>query len=102
VSGAIGVAIILVVLWDAINRNQIIAGGIAGLIVGIAQWLVLRRYVRHAAWWIIANGIGWAVTGGGLMTGLGAGVVTGVMLLWLLHHTPQEAEQLREKATPSA
>ena len=32
-----------------------------GLIVGIAQWLVLRQYVRKAGWWILASAIGWGV-----------------------------------------
>lgn len=34
-----------------------------GLAVGIAQWIVLRRYVAYAHWWIIANILGWGVGG---------------------------------------
>jgi hypothetical protein len=29
--------------------------------IGLAQWLVLRQSVRHAAWWILANVIGWGI-----------------------------------------
>ena len=27
----------------------------------MAQWLVLRRHIPEASWWILANAIGWAV-----------------------------------------
>ena len=30
-----------------------------GLIVGVAQWLVLRRYLPYAGWWILASALGW-------------------------------------------
>jgi hypothetical protein len=29
--------------------------------IGVAQWLVLRRHVRHAPWWIVANAGAWLV-----------------------------------------
>jgi len=28
-----------------------------GLSIGFMQWLVLRRYVQHAEWWILANAL---------------------------------------------
>jgi hypothetical protein len=31
----------------------------AGTILGTPQWLVLRRHVRQAAWWIGANALAW-------------------------------------------
>jgi hypothetical protein len=31
----------------------------SGFVVGIAQWLVLRRYIKSAIWWIPASGLGW-------------------------------------------
>lgn len=34
-----------------------------GAIVGLPQWWVLRQQVRHAAWWILANGIAWGTIG---------------------------------------
>lgn len=30
-----------------------------GFVVGVAQWLVLRRYLPYAGWWILASGFGW-------------------------------------------
>lgn len=38
-----------------------VAGALCGLILGAAQWLVFRRQVQHAGWWVVANTIGWAV-----------------------------------------
>ncbi len=31
----------------------------SGFVVGIAQWLVLRRYINSAVWWIPVSGFGW-------------------------------------------
>jgi hypothetical protein len=42
----------------------------SGLLVGVAQWLVLRQVLRHSARWILASAIGWIV-GVQLMIGLG-------------------------------
>jgi hypothetical protein len=73
-----------------------------GLVVGVAQWLVLRRYISHSGWWVLASAIGGAVHGavgsavcavacqvGGAALSSGAGwagngAVTGIMLVWLL------------------
>ena len=30
-----------------------------GAFIGIAQWLVLRRYFSGAGWWVLASGAGW-------------------------------------------
>lgn len=35
-------------------------GLVAGLILSAAQWMVLRRYVAKAWWWLPANAIAWA------------------------------------------
>jgi hypothetical protein len=38
------------------------AGGAAlGVILGTAQWFVLRRHVRRAGLWIGANALAWAI-----------------------------------------
>jgi hypothetical protein len=29
--------------------------------IGLPQWLVLRQCVQHAAWWILANVLGWGI-----------------------------------------
>lgn len=35
--------------------------GVVGLSIGAAQWLLLRRRVRRAGWWVAANAAGWAL-----------------------------------------
>lgn len=80
-----------------------------GPILGIPQWRVLRRYVPRAGWWVVANGVAWAVgmpivfvaagaTGpssspvtialsvaiGLLVAGAAVGGIHGAVLVWLL------------------
>lgn len=84
----------------------IVAGylGVAlgGIVTGVLQWLVLRRLVARAGWWVLASTVGWLVGGpvfgfmswavggplGGLISwaALGAvyGAITGPVLIWLL------------------
>jgi serine/threonine protein kinase len=45
-----------------------------GFMVGIGQWLVLRRIVQKSGWWILANMLG----------GWFAGIISGIVLAWLL------------------
>jgi hypothetical protein len=40
-----------------------VAWGILGLLTGIGQWLVLRRHMSGAGWWVPASVIGWALVG---------------------------------------
>jgi len=35
-------------------------GLVLGPVLGFVQWLVLRRFVSHAALWMPANGVAWA------------------------------------------
>lgn len=48
----------------SINDNQnlqrvlILVGLFQGLILGVAQWLVLRRYMRNSIWWLLATILG--------------------------------------------
>jgi hypothetical protein len=72
------------------REMDILDGAILGLAVGIAQWLILRRELRWAGWWIIFSVMGW-VTGltllpGALLTGTMAGALTGLALEILLRH----------------
>jgi hypothetical protein len=61
-----------------------LGGALAGAVIGAAQWLVLRRYLRIGAEWILATALGVAIgdalgallTGAG--TGLGALLITGL------------------------
>jgi hypothetical protein len=82
-------------------------GAVLGPILGVPQWLVLRRHVRRAVWWIPANAAAWALgmpvvfvgagsapAGGlvgiiatGVLTAAAAGAVVGAIhglaLVWL-------------------
>jgi len=65
-------------------------GMVLGLTTGIAQWLILRRELHWAGWWIVFSIIGW-ITGltlfpGVLLTGTMAGVLTGFPLEILLRY----------------
>lgn len=31
----------------------------SGFVIGISQWVILRRYINSAIWWIPASGFGW-------------------------------------------
>jgi hypothetical protein len=58
---------------------RVLAGIVLGVSVGAAQWLVLRREVYAAGWWIIISALAWA-TGIGLVPGvLTSGVMPGTM-----------------------
>lgn len=65
-------------------------GMIIGLAAGIAQWIVLRRELHWAGWWIVFSMIGWT-TGMNLIpgifsTGIMAGTLTGICLEVLLRN----------------
>ena len=80
-----------------------------GLRFGIAQWLVLRRHVPGAGWWVLASIVGVAVSvavistvtagveeaggiaGGGAVGGAVYGALTGGVLVWLLRQPGREA-----------
>lgn len=32
-----------------------------GIVLGFPQWLELRRYVKNAGWWILANALAWTI-----------------------------------------
>jgi len=74
-----------------------------GLSIGVAQWLLLRRRLPRAGWWIVANVVGWGslalIIGGslglfGLMAlGLLPGCATAVTLALLMNQTPPPEAQ---------
>ena len=60
-----------------------------GTLAGAVQWVVLRREVRRAGWWVLASTVGWlvAVPWGPVAGPPGWAVfsaVTGTVLVWLL------------------
>jgi hypothetical protein len=77
-----------------INEVFTLIGALAGTIGGVIQWLLLRKQLYQAGWWIIANAFGWAAgmaigfaVGGAFgwpLIGAVAGAITGLPLIWLL------------------
>jgi hypothetical protein len=57
---------------------------VGGAVVGLGQWLLLRQNVKRAGWWILATAIGWVIA-----AGAGVGVITGTVLVLLLHYNPR-------------
>ena len=52
--------------WIEIGERPdigVLEGIIGGTIIGFTQWLVLRRHLSSAWWWIIASLLGWGVMG---------------------------------------
>jgi len=82
---------------------------LSGGALGLAQWLVLQKRVRHAAWWILANVLSWGVVGWGAATlsnqmvfpavviMLVPGCATVIALWLLLDWLPQREDSGRNK-----
>jgi NhaP-type Na+/H+ or K+/H+ antiporter len=105
-------AVVGAVGWAVVNAVvNAVVGAVVGAVSGVAQWLILRRQVRRAGWWILASTEGWAV---GLAVGsavdwdmsravssavigavIGAmiGIITGAVLVWLLRQPRREEER---------
>jgi len=84
-----------------------LSGATIGASLGLAQWLVLRRQVAQAGWWVLVSVLGWAVgwsiisfvdevantpTGTAYLIGAAgaavAGVITAVLLMRILRLRP--------------
>jgi hypothetical protein len=60
-----------------------------GLFLSVPQWLIFRRYFKHAGLWVLFSVAGWIFTelmwtSGGTI-GIEFGIVTGFTLVWLVH-----------------
>ena len=95
-------------LWQIVDSESAITLTILyivmGAVIGLPQWLMLRRRLTKAAWWILGSsvgmGLGFALV---LVTGfinrsefwsytvvvLVYGIATGAILLWLLRQKAQ-------------
>jgi len=98
------VASILLLVAIPAGLQGLLAGLIAGPVLGLAQWLLLRGEVLWAGWWSVLSTIAW-ITGltllpGILSTGALAGAITGVALSLLLHY-PKPAPTLQEAESRS-
>ncbi|PKO12724.1 MAG: hypothetical protein CVU39_22415 [Chloroflexi bacterium HGW-Chloroflexi-10] len=63
-------------LWRGIGMTMV------GGLISLPQWLVLRRQVRHALWWIFAHGFGWGLFG--LLTGTSISNTFGLIVMGLI------------------
>jgi hypothetical protein len=41
--------------------DEVMYGVVFGILLGAAQWLVLRTLVRNSGWWIVSNAVGWTL-----------------------------------------
>ena len=67
--------------------QKISTGPLIGLFVGIAQWMLLRKEVNWAGWWIIISTLAWTtgldIIPGLLTSGALPGALTGLTLVIL-------------------
>jgi hypothetical protein len=103
--GHIGGRLLSCTLYGTLDIDSIwfetLVTALVGGSMGLAQWLVLHQCVRHAAWWILANVLGWGVLGWGaaalssqmVIPAVGImlmpGIATSVALWLLLDQLPQ-------------
>ena len=119
-ASGLGFPIALVIALGAgmsLGGNSIAApmllGVVFGILSGIMPWLILRRRLARAGWWIPAHLLGSLVggalgiiafhamallrlyqfpwTAAGAMFGAGLGAITGITLVWLLRKSIREA-----------
>jgi hypothetical protein len=77
-----------------ITEFSIVRGTVAGILVGLLQWLILRQLFYRAGWWILVSPLGWGigmavgVTVGGAfgwpLVGAISGIIAGYPLIWIL------------------
>jgi hypothetical protein len=107
---ALGFALGLLVI-QTVGRNPlgvVLGYALFGLIIGGLQWPMLRREIPHVTAWVLASIVGWALgaylggaalnllaAGGAVsqvlsstvisgITGLAAGAITGLALVWIV------------------
>ena len=66
IAGLIGTIAIFVLGYFVVTifypgENNLIIGFCPGIVVGYAQWLVLKKYLKISAWWIFASAIGMGI-----------------------------------------
>lgn len=77
--------------------DPLLAFATQGVAISVAQWLVLRRWVYRADWWMIIGTLAWTV---GLLSLLGpslVGTVVGGVTGWALQMLLQNPRPLNEE-----
>lgn len=82
-------------IWTFASFDMDLAFIVLGLSIAVGQWLLLRRRLPRAGWWIGANVVGWGMAGlitgdsfgqfGLLAMGLLPACATVMMLLFLMN-----------------
>ncbi len=98
-AAAAGALLVLGLGWVEADLGWIAGVGLYGTLAGVLQWLVLRREVARAGWWVLGSTVGWvvAIPWGDMMGPPGwalYGAITGTVLVWLLRQTPANSDQL--------
>ena len=102
VLASLGAAAIVGVVVFGVGAVDVEAGWIGGVsaygtVVGVLQWLVLRRQIPRAAWWVLASTVAWVVgmplgdLNGPPGLGGAYGVITATALVLLLRQKPPDA-----------
>lgn len=66
------VGFLLSLYWVEVGERadiRAVEGAVGGVLIGLAQWLVLRQQFSQAWWWVLASSVSWGLIGG---SGLGA------------------------------
>jgi hypothetical protein len=80
------------------TEGAAVIGASIGILLGLAQWLVLRSQVARSGWWILSSGVGWCAgwissqfafeelgfLWAAMTPGLVSGAITGISLVWML------------------
>lgn len=77
----------------------VVAGAVAGVMIGIMQWFILRRHISQSDWWVLASALAYAgasvgvrAVGSVALGGVIVAVVTGTAMAWLLRQLRPEAQ----------
>ncbi len=91
--------------WAYDSRDMDLGFIVLGLSIGVGQWLLLRRRLLRAGWWIVASVVGWGLFGlimggsfgqfGLIVLGLLPACVTAAMLALLMNRDqPSEMQDV--------
>ena len=90
ISWAIGFALLA---WGWIGMSdfwRVLLSFLGGLVAGLLQWMVLRRGLKRAGWWIPATSVGWGLAGLlPLPGGVFIGAIPAAVLAFVLSLQPE-------------
>jgi hypothetical protein len=97
-ASALGWAIGQILIMAVPIPNTFLQGAVLGGTLGIAQWLVLRRWVHRAGWWIVLSAVGWSAGPvlGASLVGAVAGATTGFALELFVRYA-RSTEELTQR-----